>query len=111
MNGTSLGSILGTMFILITLFIFGYFYNLWIEKLGNKVEGFVWLEVIGGVAVTQIFVGFLDVLLGWNAFFLGMMAYCASGAWMVAGAIIRYVDDRDRARKAARDVVEEKMAE
>lgn len=111
MNGTDLGAFLGTVSILITLFIFGYLYNQWIEKIGNKIEGFVWLSVVFGVAVTQAFVGALDVILGWNAFFLGILAYCASGAWMVIGAIIRHIDDRDRARKAASDVVTEKMAE
>lgn len=111
MNGNDLGTVLGTVSILITLFVFGRIYNQWIEKLGNKIEGFVWLTVVFGVVITQAFVGALDVMLDWNAFFLGMMAYAASGTWMVAGAIIRYLDDRDRARKAARDVVTEKMAE
>ena len=41
MNGTDLGAVLATMSILITLFVFGYFYNQWVEKLGNKIEGFV----------------------------------------------------------------------
>lgn len=111
MNGTDLGTLLGTVSILITLFTFGYFYNQWIEKLGNKIEGFVWLSVVFGVAVTQAFVGALDVILGWNAFFLGILAYCASGAWMVVGAIVRFIEDRERARKAAQDVTSEKMAQ
>lgn len=110
MNGTGLGDVLGVVFVLVLLALFGYFYDREITRLGNQIEGFVWLSVVIGVFVTLIAMGILDVLLNWNSFFIGFIAYAASGSPMVCGAIIRFLDERDRARKAALDVIEETMA-
>jgi hypothetical protein len=88
--------------ILLLLFIFGYLFDKSITKMGNRTEGFSWLMVVVGVAVTQIGVGALDMLLDWNALFLGALAYLASGLPMIRGAIKRHAEEQQRAIKAAK---------
>lgn len=103
MNGMQSGQLSESINILLALVVFGYLYNLKIERLGHKGEGWEWLMVVIGVGVTQIGVGVLDMILGWNAFLLGLMAYAASGLPMIWGAVTRFVDAHDRARKAIHD--------
>ena len=98
--GNVFGEISVVINILLLLFIFGYFYNQKVNQLGHRAEGWVWLEVVIGVIVTQLGIGLLDTILSWNAFFIGMMAYTASGLPMIGGAFVRYLEDRERARKA-----------
>lgn len=103
MNGMQSGQLSEAINILLALVVFGYLYNLKIERLGHKGEGWQWLMVVIGVGVTQIGVGILDMFLGWNAFLLGLMAYSASGLPMIWGAVARYVEAHDRAHKAIHD--------
>jgi heme A synthase len=100
MNGFDYGQLSVITNIWLVLFIFGYFYNMKVNQLGHRAEGWVWLEVVIGVIVTQIGIGCLDVVLNWNAFYLGILAYTASGLPMIAGAVKRYLEDHERARKA-----------
>ena len=100
MNGIESGRLSEISNVLLVLLIFGYLYNQKIEGLGHKGDGWQWLMVVIGVGVTQIGVGVLDVILGWNAFLLGLMAYSASRLPMIWGAVTRYVEAHDRARKA-----------
>lgn len=109
-NGNEWGTVLGVLFVLLALFVFGFLFNRWIAKMGNKIEGFVWLEVVIGSMVTLIGMGALDQLLGWNAFFIGCLAYAASGSPMIWGAVVRFIDEQNRARKAAADDTKETLA-
>lgn len=94
------GQIAGVLLILIVLFLLSHYFNKWIEHSGNKIEGLDWLLVVIGVTYTQAAVGLLDILLDWNAFFIGMLAYAASGFEMIRGAMRRDRDAVARARKA-----------
>src|SRR5690349_15302718 len=82
-NGMYFGSISGALVILLSLLITSYFFNREIEKEGNRLEGWDWLLVVIGVTYTQVGIGLLDILLDWNAFFIGMLAYSVSGFPMV----------------------------
>ncbi len=103
MNGSTFGAVSVAVNILLALFLFGFFYNRWIEGLGARGEGWSWLQVVGGVFVTLIGIGLLDLLLPWNAFFLGLMAFTASGAPMAYGARRRHQDALSRAEKAIKE--------
>jgi len=110
-NGNDLSTFLSVVFILLILFVFSFFFNRYIQQLGNKIEGFVWLEVVIGTLVTLGGIGALDEILDWNAFFIGCLAYAASGSPMIWGAVMRFIDEQNRARKAAADDTEETLAE
>lgn len=103
MNGIEYGTVSVVMNILFGLFFFAYFFNRWIERIGHRAEGWTWLQVVIGVVVTQAGVGLLDVALGWNAFYLGLIAYTASGLPMISGAAGRHFDARERARQAMQE--------
>lgn len=79
----------------VALFAFGFAYNkliAWIER-NHYDEGFTSLFVVVGVMVTLGAVALLDV----NAAGLVLVAFAASGFWMVVGGWGRYV----KARRAA----------
>jgi hypothetical protein len=103
MNGTSFGQLSVSANILLALLIFGYFYNKKIESLGHKAEGWTWLQVVIGVGVTQIGAGLLDLVLGWNAFYIGALANFASGLPMITGAVLRHWESRERLEKAIKE--------
>jgi heme A synthase len=103
MNGIDYGRLSVIINILLLLFIFSYFFNKKIESLGHNTEGWTWLTVVIGVGVTQVGVGLLDLVLNWNAFYIGILAYTASGSPMIYGALLRYIEKRERARKAMSD--------
>lgn len=100
LNGTTFGRFSATLNILFALLIISYFFNRWIEKAGHDAEGRDWLLVVIGVTYTQLAIGLLDQILDWNAFFIGMLAYCVSGFPMIAGAYLRNKEVQGRARKA-----------
>src|SRR5262245_64281526 len=97
---TTFGVISVAVNILLVLFLFAYFYNRQITKLGARAEGWAWLQVVIGVFVTLIGIGLLDLLLSWNAFFIGLLAFAASGAPMCLGAYKRHQEAQLRAQKA-----------
>lgn len=103
MNGMSFGAISAAINILLVLFLFGFFYNRWIASLGMHGEGWSWLQVVGGVFVTLIGIGLLDIILPWNAFFLSLMAFAVSGAPMSYGAYKRHLEAQARAEKAMKE--------
>lgn len=104
MIGMDLGTISVVVAILILLFVFAVGFNNWIEKLGTSAEGFAWLEVVIGVFVTLIGIGLLDLVLPqWNAFFIGLMAFAATGLPMSLGAYNRHKDAVGRFLKAMKD--------
>lgn len=103
-NGTQMGP--ETVFvvgILLLLFVFGLWFNGLVNRLGNKQEGFTSFLVVIGVGATSIGIGALDYFLGWNAFFLCLLAFSASGTPMIYGSIKSYIHARERARKALHD--------
>lgn len=102
-NGSTFGAISVAINILLSLFLFGFFYNRWIVSLGARAEGWSWLQVVGGVFVTLIGIGLLDLFLDWNAFYLSLLAFAASGAPMSYGAYKRHVEAQARARKAMQE--------
>jgi hypothetical protein len=104
MNGTVLGTFSVVVVILMLLFVFALWFNSKIEKLGPTAEGFAWLEVVIGVFVTLIAIGLLDLVLPqWNAFFLGLIAFAASGLPMSVGAYNRHKDAIGRFLQAMKD--------
>lgn len=100
MNGIDLGTISEVLVILSVLFVFSHFYNRKIESAGSQLEGWSWLLVVIGVFYTQLAIGLLDLILPWNAFYLGMLAYTVSGFPMIYGAYCRHQETQERARKA-----------
>lgn len=100
MIGIDLGKVLEALVVLWVLFTTSYFYDRMIADMGNKLEGFDWLLVVIGVFYTLVAIGLLDVLLEWNAFFIGALAFGVSGLPMMNGAHKRHNEAISRARKA-----------
>ena len=89
---------------MILLSIFAIWFNAKIEKLGPTAEGYAWLEVLVGVFVTLIGIGLLDLVLPhWNAFFISLMAFAASGWPMIVGAYNRHREAIGRFLKAMKE--------
>jgi len=103
MNGMSLGAVSVVVNILLGLFFWAYFYDRTIARMGVRGEGWAWLQVVFGVFVTLVGIGLLDVLLNWNAFFISLLAFSASGAPMCWGAWKRHQEAEARARKAMQE--------
>lgn len=103
MIGMPFGQLSAVINVLFVLLIVSFLFNRYIEKAGNDIEGYTWLLVVIGVTYTQIAIGVLDTLLNWNAFFLGMLAYSASGFPMIYGAHHRRKDMVERAKKAVNE--------
>ena len=77
------------------LLAFGIGYNWLVLELGRRGydDGYTWLLVVGGVAVTAVAAGFT---IGWGAVLLLGLYFAASGLPMALGDIYRHV----RARRA-----------
>lgn len=103
MFGMSLGEVSVIANILFVLLIVSAGYNTLITKLGVRAEGYVWLQVVVGVAYTLIAIGVMDLFLDWNAFFIGALAFAVSGLPMCLGAIDRHLEASERARKAMKE--------
>lgn len=103
MNGITFGQLSEIFIILVLLFTGSCFFNRYIEKAGLNAEGQSWKLVVIGVFYTQVAIGLLDMILPWNAFFIGMLAYIASGSPMAYGARLRHQDMLRRAHQAARE--------
>ena len=103
MNGLTLGQLPEIFSILALLLVTSFFFNKYIEKEGLNAEGKSWQLVVIGVFYTQIAIGCLDIILSWNAFFIGMLAYTASGIPMAYGAHMRHKDMQRRAFKATKE--------
>ena len=100
LNGMSFGQLSAIVNVLLALLILSWCFNRYIEKAGASIEGWDWLLVAIGVTYTQMAVGLLDLLLPWNAFYLGMLAYSVSGFPMIRGAYLRHKETHARAKKA-----------
>lgn len=100
MIGMNLGTVLEVLVILWLLLTTSYFYNRKIADLGIRLEGYDWLLVVIGVTYTLVAIGLLDMLLHWNAFFTGSLAFAVSGAPMMYGAYQRHNETQARAREA-----------
>lgn len=98
MSGASTGLIVGVYAVLL---LFGVGYNLLIAWMERKryLHGFTAFAVVAGVLVTLAGVA----LVNWQAALLVLGAFCASGAPMVIGSIIRYVKEREAVIQALRD--------
>lgn len=103
MNGLIFGKLSDTLSILLVLLVASYMFDQQITKAGTRAEGQSWKLVVIGVFYTQLAIGLLDVILGWNAFFLGMLAYTVSGFPMIYGAHKRNQDMQQRADRALKE--------
>lgn len=83
------------IFSIIFLFLFGLFFNLVTGRLQKAgfAEGYTWLLVVVGTAVTLIAAG---ILLGWEIFLVLLALFAASGSPMAAGDIYRYWQARKK---------------
>jgi len=94
--GTSLGTQSGAIWVTaVSLLVFGYAYNLlvnWLHRNGFD-DGFTWLEVVFGVAITVMAAGFT---IGWGNVALVFIYFVCSGLFMAAGDINRYVQARKK---------------
>lgn len=77
----------------LALLIFGFIYNLVVHAVSRRGlnEGYVWLEVVIGVAVTLIAAGFI---IGWLNVAVLLLLFAASGLFPAGGDIHRYVQAR-----------------
>lgn len=94
--GNDFGSNSGAIWVTAVLLIaFGYVYNRIIDKLHRDGlnDGYVWLEVVVGVAIT---VGAAGFTIGWFNAALMFGYFACSGLFMAVGDIWRHV----RARRA-----------
>lgn len=97
--------------ILAGLAAFGWWFNRQVERIGADADGFIWLLVVIGNAVTLAGIGLLDLVLDWNAGLIGLLAFAASGLCMVCGAVQRYVTRRRRLVEMARNDAKKTLAE
>lgn len=109
MNGMQSG--LNAAIIFIALFIFGWWFNRRIEKIGVDGDGFVWLMVVIGTSVTLVGIGLLDLTLDWNAGLIGFAAFACSGLFMVGGDVQRYISRRRRMKEMAQNDAPKTLAE
>lgn len=100
MNGITSGQLSDTLTILFGLLVTSYLFDQSITQAGVRAEGKTWQLVVIGVFYTQLAVGLLDLILDWNAFFIGMLAYSISGFPMAYGAHMRNKEMQKRADKA-----------
>ena len=110
MNGHDLGMISEVLLVLFFLSAFAFWLNAKIESLGTRAEGWTWVFVVAGVFVTLIGIGLMDLLLVWNAFFIGLLAFVFSGMPMIYGNVMRFIEMLERVRKAAKDDAEKTLA-
>lgn len=96
----AIGQVSGLFPVLLGLFVFGMGYNLvvaWLIHHGYD-EGYVWVLVIGGVAITLVGLAILDLL----AALLALATFASSGLPMAVGAWWRHVRVRQAAQEAQR---------
>jgi len=100
--GTNLGAIAVTA---VALLLFGSAYNRLVAELTRRgyADGYVWLEVVIGVAVTVIAAG---ATIGWPAALLMGIYFSASGLPMAVGDIWRHVQARRREAQERRELHE-----
>ena len=106
-------NIMGVLLTLLCLVLFGAWYNRQIDKWGKDAEGYAWLQVALGVIVTIAGAGILNLFIEWNAFFVDLLAFTASGIPMITGDIRRYLAARRRLnsfQKELRDDTTETLA-
>jgi len=83
---------------LVALFLFGLAYNSWIERLGERKDGYIALFVAAGVFATLAGVAVVDL----RAAALALAAFAASGIPMIIGDISRTIHRRDAALRVMR---------
>ena len=97
----------GTLVIGLTLtalLLFGIAYNAavaWLEKSGRS-RGSTALLVVAGVLATLVGMGLIDRMVDWNAFFIGLAAFTASGTPMILGSLWRSAQERQDDERAAK---------
>jgi predicted tellurium resistance membrane protein TerC len=94
------------------LVIFGIGYNAvvaWVNRHPSGHEGYTALLVVIGVAITVLAT---TPLIGIESLLVLIIAFCCSGAPMIAGDVIRYIKARDRYAQTlnedARQLLEER---
>lgn len=96
-----IGKIIGTHWAVFGLMMaFGIGYNAliaWLEWRG-WLEGFASLAVAGGVAVTLLFVSFIEA----RAALLILVSFGFTGIPMIIGSVVRYMTQREKEQERAR---------
>lgn len=103
MNGITLGQLSDVLNILLVLLVLSYLFNRHIDRMGTRAEGETWKLVVIGVFYTQAAIGLLDLILNWNAFIIGILAYSVSGFPMAYGAHQRTREMQKRADRALKE--------
>jgi heme A synthase len=103
MNGITSGQLSDVLTILFGLLVASYLFDQSITRAGTRAEGTTWQLVVIGVLYTQLAIGLLDLILNWNAFYLGLLAYSVSGFPMAYGAHLRNRELLERAKKASQE--------
>lgn len=97
----NIGSVSGATWAMFgALFVFGFVYNLavaWLEKKGYD-EGYTAILVVFGVLATLAGVAVIDL----EAATLCLLAFTASGFWMVVGGWWRYAHARENGQAGYR---------
>lgn len=93
-NGITKESGLAVAFI--CLLIFGFFYNLLVERFQKRTQRYTAEFVVGGVLVTvlasALFIGINDAL-------IVLLLFAASGLPMVVGSWVRFARDEEEAKR------------
>ena len=78
--------------VLAGLLAFGFWFDRYVtraEAAGHD-EGYTWLYVVIGCAVTVLATGLIDLFFDWNAGLTSLLCFAASGTPMIFGAIRRH---------------------
>ena len=97
-NGIANSTGLGIAFI--ALLVFGFGYNLIVERFQKRTQRFTAELVVGGVLVTVLVSGFF---IGWMNAAVVLILFVASGLPMIVGSWIRSARDDEEAKRIAQD--------
>jgi hypothetical protein len=78
------------------LLIFGFFYNMLVDRFQKRTQRYTAELVVGGVLVTVFTSGFF---IGWNNAAIVLVLFVGSGLFMIIGSWMRAARDDEEAKK------------